>query len=75
MLQNCGVIKKNNLSAAVKKKVVNYSQSSCKPQNNLIGFRNPDVFSGLWKTIRLNLTLTDLLKYLADCLNYKAGLN
>ena len=33
---------------------------------------NSHIVSGLWKKIRLDLTLLELLKKLADCPNYNA---
>ena len=45
------------------KLVSHYSVSSCQPIINLIVFQNGHLFSGLWKTIRLDLTLPVTSEY------------
>ena len=74
MLHNCTDTQKQSVRGNIKKIVANFSQCSYQPKLNLIVLHNPHVFSGLCKTIRLDLILPNLLKYLADCLNYNAVL-
>ena len=75
MLQNCGNNQKQSVRGNISKLVANYFKSSCQPMKDMIVFHNTHVFSGLSKTIILDLMLPDLLKQLSDCLNYKAILD
>ena len=64
---------KNNLSAAIFKSYLlsNPRVPAKQKRRHLIVFYYPHVFSGLCKTIRLDLTLPNLIKYLLDSLNFK----
>ena len=53
----------NKLPAAIlKNKLLIITIVPADQLKNIIFFHNPHMFSGLWKMIRLNLTLPDLLK-------------